>query len=130
MALVRFEIDRNDAPGSFSENDGTADLTKDLAIVYDAAIGDISQLDIIDHAKILAEHYESIGLATDTGLRRLAMPMHSGSNGIIEEAANANDMSGEHVGLEIDASAIRGAQVADLVERMTTQIGEIDFPRP
>lgn len=130
MALVRWEIGLEDAPGGMAENDGTADLTGHLAIVYDAAISDISQLDIIDHANILAEHYESRGLTTDTGLRRLAMPMHSGADGIIEEAANSNDMSGEHVGLEINASVIRGAQLSILVERLTSHIVQLDFPRP
>ena len=133
MALVRFEKDRSDAPGGFSENDGTADLTKDIGIVYDAAITDISMLDIMDHAEILLDHYLNIELSDWAHKQRFAMIMHSGSDGIFEETAESNDLGAStaaHIGLEIDVETISGAAVAGLVKSLIGELVSEDFPRP
>ena len=132
MALVRFQIDRSDDYGSFGEDDGTADLTRDLGIVYDAAITDVDEGSLYDHVKQLRDYYNSFSLSTHTGLRRLAMIMHSGNNGIFEEAAASNDLgatTAAHVGLEIDASAIETSDIGVLTDNLLGFIVEETFPR-
>ena len=132
MALKRFQIDRSDSYGSFAEDDGTANLTRDLAIVYNASISDVDRGSLYDHIKELRDYYNTFSLATHTGNRRLAMIMHSGNDGIFEETATNRDLNAStdaHVGLEIDAGAIIGADIGILTDILLGWIVERDFPR-
>ena len=129
MANVRFSRNRGNAQGVFTEDDGSTDLTEDVAIVYDAAL-DTTQLDLMITARTLLEHYEEIGLSnTDTDVRRLVMNRGAGSAGISEEDGESNVLDGEDIGLEINPTIISGASVTDEVDRLIEQIGTMTFPR-